>query len=143
MGEWINSTLESDLEEKGAYDATAPYRSGSRLLEAEGGIYLRLTIVHCDSMEHILANREFLCPYASVVEVPGRDASCHWTDFSRTAITKDETFTVTRSFQCGASEYWAHLDYENFMDQPHEGNMFGLQAPVHWNGRLSKNSHFN
>ena len=31
---------------------------------------LRPTIVHCDSFQHPLANREFLCPYASVVEVP-------------------------------------------------------------------------
>ena len=28
------------------------------------------TIVACDSIDHPLANREFLCPYASVVELP-------------------------------------------------------------------------
>ena len=28
MGEWIDQTLESDFLEKGAIDATAPYRDG-------------------------------------------------------------------------------------------------------------------
>ena len=36
MGQWINSTLDSDFAEQGAIDATAPYRDGSRLVQAEG-----------------------------------------------------------------------------------------------------------
>src|SRR5439155_698999 len=53
--------------------ATASYRNGPRKQILNGGTYLRPTIVHCDSFEHPLANREFLFPYASVVEVPQRE----------------------------------------------------------------------
>ena len=49
---------------------TAKYRNGSRKVTFEGGTFVRPTIVRCDSFAHPLANREFLCPYASVVQVP-------------------------------------------------------------------------
>ena len=127
MGEWINSTLESDLAEKGAYDATAPFRSGSRLLEAEGGTYLRPTIVHCNSMEHVLANREFLCPYASVVEVPQAEMlRSIGPTLVVTAITKDESFK--RQLLGASNVERLNIGPISTMkiswDQPHEGNMF-------------------
>jgi hypothetical protein len=127
MGEWINSTLEADLEEKGAYDATAPFRNGSRLLEAEGGTYLRPTIVHCDSMEHVLANREFLCPYASVVEVPQAEMlRSIGPTLVVTAITKDESFK--RQLLGASNVERLNIGPISTMkiswDQPHEGNMF-------------------
>ena len=127
MGHWIDSTLETDLLEKGAVDATKPFRKGSRLVEAQGGTYLRPTIVHCDSMNHILANREFLCPYASVVEVPQADMlSSIGPTLVVTAITKNEAF---KKQLLGAS----NIERLNIgpistmkisWDQPHEGNMF-------------------
>ena len=48
---------------------TAP---GPRLATLDGCTYLLPTVVHCDSPEHPLANREFLFPFAAVVEVVGR-----------------------------------------------------------------------
>ena len=62
MGEWIDQTLESDFAEKGAIDSTAPYRDGPRLVQTEGGTYLRPTIAYCESMDHALSNREFCVP---------------------------------------------------------------------------------
>src|SRR3954471_19730310 len=70
MAEYIDGAIEQDLKMAGAADVTAKYRNGSRKTEFEGGVYLRPSIVLCDSFAHPLANREFLCPYASVVEVP-------------------------------------------------------------------------
>ncbi|MEK9783909.1 MAG: aldehyde dehydrogenase family protein, partial [Opitutales bacterium] len=94
MAEWIDSAIETDLSETGAYDATAPFRNGPRLIQAEGGTYLRPTIIACDSIDHPLANREFLCPYASVVEVPqNKMLDLIGPTLVVTAITKDESFT--------------------------------------------------
>lgn len=127
MGEWIDQTLESDFLEKGAYDATAPYREGSRLVNTEGGTYLKPTIAYCESMNHVLSNREFLCPYASVVEVPQKDMlQAIGSTLVVTAITKDQIFKN----QLLASSNVERLNIGPIStmkiswDQPHEGNMF-------------------
>src|SRR5262249_42579569 len=70
MAESIEAAVTAALAASGAEDITAKYRPGSRLAEREGSTYLLPTLVRCRSMEHPLANREFLFPYASVVEVP-------------------------------------------------------------------------
>ena len=43
-------------------------------------------------MNHVLSNREFLCPYASVVEVPQNEMLRSAPSLVVTAITADETF---------------------------------------------------
>ena len=59
--------------------ATAPGRGSSTL---DGCTYLLPTVVLCDSADHPLANREFLFPFAAVVEGrAGRDVArcrCRW-----------------------------------------------------------------
>ena len=127
MGEWINGAIDSDLEEKGAFDATAPYRDGARLVQAEGGTYLRPTIIHCDSMNHSLSNREFLCPYARVVEVPqSKMLRAIGPTLVVTAITKDESFK--QKLLSASNIERLNLGPISTMkiswDQPHEGNMF-------------------
>ena len=94
MAASIDSSIEEGLKTAGATDTTAPYRNGPRYVEFEGGTYLRPTIVLCDSFDHPLANREFLCPYASVVEVPQEKMlSKIGPSLVVTAITKDPAFT--------------------------------------------------
>lgn len=127
MAEYIDAQIEEGLKTAGAEDATARFRQGPRKVEFEGGVYLRPTIIRCDSFDHPLANREFLCPYASVVEVPqaemlrriGYTLAC-------SAITKDPAFIAEL-------EAFAEIDRLNIgpvstmkisWDQPHEGNMF-------------------
>tara|TARA_B110000003_G_scaffold246544_1_gene257119 strand:+ start:2841 stop:4274 length:1434 start_codon:yes stop_codon:yes gene_type:complete len=127
MGEWINGAIDADLKEKGAFDMTAPYRDGTRLVQAEGGTYLRPTIVHCDSMNHPLSNREFLCPYASVVEVPqSQMLGAIGPTLVVTAITKDESFK--QKLLSASNIERLNLGPISTMkiswDQPHEGNMF-------------------
>src|SRR6185369_11060876 len=70
MAEYIDGAIEEGLRTAGATEMTAKYRNGPRKTIVEGGTYLRPTIVYCDSFAHPLANREYLFPYASVIQVP-------------------------------------------------------------------------
>lgn len=127
MADFIDGSIEEGLKTPGAEDVTAKYRGGSRKVIHEGGTFLRPTIVRCDSFEHPLANKEFLCPYASVVTCPqsqmlskiGYTLAC-------SAITKDPAFIADL-------EAFGEIDRLNIgpvstmkisWDQPHEGNMF-------------------
>ncbi len=127
MGEWINSTLESDLSIPGATDTTNNFREGTRLIQGDGGTFLCPTIVHCDSMDHPLSNREFLCPYASVVEVPQAEMlKAIGPTLVVTAITKNENFK--RQLLGASNVERLNIGPISTMkiswDQPHEGNMF-------------------
>ena len=127
MAEWIDSAIEEDLRVPGAYEATAPYRDGTRLVQTEGGVYLRPTIVACDSIDHPLANREFLCPFASVVEVPqAQMLDCIGPTLVVSAITKDESFK--RELLIDSRIERLNIGPIPTMkiswDQPHEGNLF-------------------
>jgi acyl-CoA reductase-like NAD-dependent aldehyde dehydrogenase len=129
MADAIDAQIEAGLRTPGARDVTARYRRGPRKVVFENAVFLQPTIVHCDSFEHPLANREFLFPYASVVELPqaemprriGPTLVC-------TAITRDAAF-IEQLTAC------PHIDRLNIgpvptmkisWDQPHEGNLFEL-----------------
>jgi acyl-CoA reductase-like NAD-dependent aldehyde dehydrogenase len=127
MADFIDTQIENGLKIPGATDATAKYRGGPRKVEFEGGVYLRPTIVHCESFAHPLANKEFLCPYASVVQCP-QSEMLHQIGYSLavSAITKDRNFIEQL-------EAFPEIDRLNIgpvstmaisWDQPHEGNMF-------------------
>ncbi|MEI2723809.1 MAG: hypothetical protein V9H26_09805 [Verrucomicrobiota bacterium] len=101
--------------------------SALRKVTFDGGAFVRPTIVLCDSFAHPLANREFLCPYASVVQVPQADMlkQIGYT-LAASVITKDPAFID----QVMA---YPHIERLNIgpvstmkisWDQPHEGNMF-------------------
>ena len=127
MAEWIDATIEADLSEAGAYDATAPYRDGSRLVQAEGGTYLRPTIIACESMDHPLANREFLCPYASVVELPQEKMlDLIGPTLVVSAITKDQAFIqeLLLDPRIERLNIGPIPTMKISWDQPHEGNLF-------------------
>jgi hypothetical protein len=127
MAAFIDSAIESGLETPGATDVTAKYRNGPRKVDDGHGLYLRPTIVHCESFEHPLANKEFLCPYASVVQIP----QCEMLgkigpSLVVTAITKDPAFTA-QLLDCGLIERLNLGPIPTMKiswDQPHEGNMF-------------------
>jgi acyl-CoA reductase-like NAD-dependent aldehyde dehydrogenase len=127
MADFIDGQIEEGLKTPGAEDVTAKYRGGPRKVVFEGGTYLRPSIVRCDSFAHPLANREFLCPYASVVTCPQSEmlSNIGYT-LACTAITKDPAFIAEL-------EAYAHIERLNIgpvstmkisWDQPHEGNMF-------------------
>jgi acyl-CoA reductase-like NAD-dependent aldehyde dehydrogenase len=127
MAEGIDAALEADLRIAGAQDVTAKHRGGPRRVTFEGGVYLRPTIVLCDSFAHPLANREFLFPYASVVQVPQAEMLRQiGPSLVVTAITRDPGFTA----QLLDSPLIERLNLgpvpttKISWDQPHEGNLF-------------------
>ena len=122
----ISATIDRDLRDSGAVDLTHPLR-GDRLVEFQGCTYLLPTVVWCERRDHPLANREFLFPFVSVVELPqGEIPAAIGPSLVVTAITHDATF---------AQRFVAspHIDRLNLgaiptmqigWDQPHEGNLF-------------------
>ena len=132
MADFIDGAIEEGLKTPGAADVTAKYRSvaegtSSRKVTFDGGVFVRPTIVLCDSFAHPLANREFLCPYASVVQVPQAEMlkQIGYT-LAASVITKDAAFIEHVMA-------YPHIERLNIgpvstmkisWDQPHEGNMF-------------------
>jgi acyl-CoA reductase-like NAD-dependent aldehyde dehydrogenase len=129
MADAIDAQIEAGLQTPGATDVTARYRRGPRKVVFDGAVFLQPTLVQCDSFDHPLANREFLFPYASVVELPqaemlrriGPTLVC-------TALTREPEF-IAALMAC------PHIDRLNIgpvstmtisWDQPHEGNLFEL-----------------
>ncbi len=77
--------------EPGARDVSATERGDERLVNFDGATYLLPTVVRCDGPAHPLANREFLFPFASVVEVkPEEIPEAMGFSLVVTAITEDE-----------------------------------------------------
>ena len=127
MADFINDAIERDLATPGAQDLTASFRQGPRKVELHGGVYLRPTIVLCSSFDHPLANREFLCPYASVIQVDqSQMLEKIGPSLVVTAITKDPTFTsaLLHSSLIERLNLGPISTMKISWDQPHEGNMF-------------------
>ncbi|MCG3198444.1 MAG: hypothetical protein GHCLOJNM_02944 [bacterium] len=127
MAEFIDATITEGLTTPGAEEVTARYRKGARKVELDGSVYVLPTVVRCDSFAHPLANKEFLCPYTSVVEVPqARMLEQVGPSLVVTAITEDSAFIE----QIVASPHIERLNLGPIptsrvrWDQPHEGNLF-------------------
>jgi len=116
--------IEVELKEDGATDMTEPY--GPRLVEQDRCAYLRPTIVHCTSAGNEIAKKEYMFPFATVVECPqdqmlakiGPTLVC-------SGITDDEKFAAELTNA-------THIDRLNVGPipttklnwlQPHEGNI--------------------
>ena len=127
MADYIDGAIEQDLKIPGAKDVTSNYRNGPRKCVHEGGVYMRPTIVLCDSFAHPLANREFLCPYASVVQVAQSDMLKQiGPSLAVTAITQDTSFReqLLESHLIERLNLGPISTMKVSWDQPHEGNMF-------------------
>ncbi len=70
VAEAVSGMIDIALAQGGATDLTASMRPGSRAITKEHCSYLLPTVVHCESPEHPLANKEFMFPFVSVVECP-------------------------------------------------------------------------
>ena len=127
-GRRISSMIDADMagEAGTARDVSATIRDQDRVVNVHGGTYVLPTVIRCDA-NHPLANREFLFPFASVVEVPAADLpECLGSSLVVTCISNDPAFRA----RFVASP---HVDRLNFgplsttqigWDQPHEGNLF-------------------
>ncbi len=127
MAEGIDAMIEQGLQTAGAVDSAAQYRNGPRRVVLDGGVYLRPTIVLCDAFAHPLANREFLCPYASVVQVPQSEMLRQiGPSLVVTAITQDADFkqSLLESSTIDRLNLGPISTMQVSWDQPHEGNLF-------------------
>ncbi|MGD9747234.1 MAG: aldehyde dehydrogenase family protein, partial [Verrucomicrobiales bacterium] len=127
FAEWINEAVESGLKSGGATDVTAEFREGERFQERDGMNYLQPTLVRCQSFDQDLAIREFLFPFASVVECPQSEMLDKiGPSLVVTAITRDMDW-INQLFDCATID---RLNIGNVptnriqWDQPHEGNLF-------------------
>lgn len=127
MAESINDTIDKALKQPGAEDVTARFREGPRLVQHQGRTFLKPTVVFCSSFDHPLANREFLFPYCSVVEVPQNQMlSKIGPSLVVSAISDDPAWRrqllaspLIHRLNLGAMAT-SHVHW----DQPHEGNLF-------------------
>ncbi len=127
MAAFIEASIENGVAGGGAEEVTSRYRDGERAVEAFGGNYLLPTVVRCASVEHPLANTEFLFPFTSVVEVPQDEMLARiGPTLVASAITRDEAFRealvaspLIDRLNLGAVAT-SHVEW----DQPHEGNLF-------------------
>lgn len=128
FAEMMDASIEQGLAVDGAVDLTREARGGEdRLVVIDGATYLLPTLIWCEDPEHPLANKEYLFPFASVVETPEREMLDRiGSTLVVTAITEDEAFR-RRLLDC------AWIDRLNIgpsptcrirWDQPHEGNLF-------------------
>jgi acyl-CoA reductase-like NAD-dependent aldehyde dehydrogenase len=124
MAERMNTSIESALP--GARDVVHEIRNTPRLHQQGRCTWLLPTLIRCDR-DHALSNREFLFPYAAVLECPAEDIFTSIGDtLVATVITNDPVFR-RQAMQC------PHIDRLNLgpiptwrlsWDQPHEGNLF-------------------
>lgn len=128
----ISATIDQDLwpaeggEAHQARDVSVAVRGGERVASAHGGTYLLPTVVRCDA-DHPLANREFLFPYASVVEVPAdRLPDCLGPSLVVTCVSEDPRFRArfVASPLVDRLNFGAIATTQIGWDQPHEGNLF-------------------
>ncbi|HUF62535.1 MAG TPA: aldehyde dehydrogenase family protein [Verrucomicrobiales bacterium] len=127
FAEHIDGAIEEGLATPGAVDVSAALRAGPRHVVRDNMHYLLPTIVHCESFNHPLANREFLFPYASVVEMPQADMlEAIGPSLVVTAATGDERWIR----QLLESSWIDRLNIGKTptnrvqWNQPHEGNLF-------------------
>lgn len=127
MAEMTLAVLEQDFAESGAEDVSAPFRGEAIRVERDGLNYLLPTIAYLDSPAHPFFEREFLFPFASVVEVPQAEMlDVIGPTLVVSAITEDPVWQA-ELMAC------PEIDRLNFgpmptnkvqWDQPHEGNLF-------------------
>ena len=132
VAEWINEQIETGLREPGAVDVTAGRRQSPRLVEYDECTYLLPTVVYCDSPTHPLANREFLFPFAAVVELDAANMSRAPEPLGPTlalsALTADPALVdaLLQSPLVERLNLGPIPTNQIAWDQPHEGNLFDL-----------------
>jgi acyl-CoA reductase-like NAD-dependent aldehyde dehydrogenase len=127
VGVAISGMVDEGLKTPGAEDVTERVRGTPRLVRDGRCAWILPAIVHVDSYTHPLANKEFLFPYASVVECPQADMLKRiGPSLAVMALTENPAF-IRDLLDC------SHIERLNIgalptnrltWDQPHEGNLF-------------------
>jgi acyl-CoA reductase-like NAD-dependent aldehyde dehydrogenase len=120
----ISAVIEQDLD--GAVDLVEARRGSPRIAELDGCTYVLPSVVQVDK-SHPLANREFLFPFASVVQVEASELpDCLGPTLVCTAITGDRALQqrLLRNNHIGRLNLGPISTMKISWDQPHEGNLF-------------------
>jgi acyl-CoA reductase-like NAD-dependent aldehyde dehydrogenase len=124
MAERINMMIDGNMP--GARDLTQEIRGTPRLVKQGRCAWLLPTIIRAER-DHALANKEFLFPFAAVVECPQEEIPEAIGDtLVGTVITEDATFR-RRMMACDSIDRLNIGPVPTFKlswDQPHEGNLF-------------------
>jgi acyl-CoA reductase-like NAD-dependent aldehyde dehydrogenase len=126
----LTEQIDAGLREPGAIDVTARHRHGPRLVQFGGSTYLLPTVIHCESSSHPLANREFLFPFISVVDVTADEMAAMphvlGPTLVVTALTRDQPLIdrLLGSDLVGRLNLGPIQTNTIAWDQPHEGNLF-------------------
>jgi acyl-CoA reductase-like NAD-dependent aldehyde dehydrogenase len=125
MGASVWKMIEQDLAADGVTHVTAKY--GRRLIEQQRASYLRPTIIHSQSADSPVVQKEYMFPFSSVVTCPQAEMLKKiGPTLVGTVISQDESFRQ-------AATVATHIDRLNLgsipttkLDwlQPHEGNLF-------------------
>ncbi len=127
FAESISATIDHGLRGEGAIDLTGQHRGSPRLVTQGRTSYLLPTILWCEDRDHSLNNREFLFPYATVVECPTAEIpDAIGPSLVVSAITSDDAFigALMKSSNVDRLNVGAIPTYQLSWDQPHEGNLF-------------------
>jgi Aldehyde dehydrogenase family len=123
----ISKIIDQGLSEDGVRDVTEGFRQDKRLVNWNGCSYLLPTIIHCSGPEHALANREFLFPFASVVQVNADEIiEKLGPTLVVSAITRDQDLIqqlISSPKVDRLNIGPVQTNHVNW-DQPHEGNLF-------------------
>jgi len=89
----ISQSIDADLQAAGVTDMTAEYRDTPRVVKDGRAEYLLPTIVHCGSPDAAIAHKEYMFPFAAVVECPQeRMIDAIGPTLVCSAITNDQPF---------------------------------------------------
>ena len=130
VAERISQQIDIGLDTPGAREITAELRDGPRLVLFDGCTYLLPTVVLCDSIDHPLANREFLFPFAAVVKVTADEMARMPQPMGKTLVVTALTEDRRLIDKLLSSPYVDRLNVGPIAtnviswDQPHEGNLF-------------------
>ena len=122
----ISQAIDVDLKAPGVTDVSARYRDGSRIVKRGRADYLLPTVVHSESPEAAICQKEYMFPFVTVVECPeSRMIESAGPTLVCSAITCNEVFR-------GRLVNAVHIDRLNLGPvpttklnwlQPHEGNI--------------------
>lgn len=123
----VSQLIDQGLTEPSATEVTAAYRQGERLMIWEGCSYLLPTVMLCDGPDHPLSNKEYLFPFASVVNAKqDQIPAALGPSLVITAITSDPKLIHRLVSAPNVDRLNIGPVATNHVswDQPHEGNLF-------------------
>jgi acyl-CoA reductase-like NAD-dependent aldehyde dehydrogenase len=126
----ISDQIDAGLDEPGAEEITSQFRNGPRLVQKHGSTFLLPTVIHCTTSSHPLANREFLFPFVSVVDLSAEEVGALPAALGATlvvsALTRDQALIdrLLGSDHIGRLNLGPIKTNQIVWDQPHEGNLF-------------------